>query len=129
MTETPKLTKRYLMGLMRQQLKDRTFNRDQFKTQYGILDRQARRYMNEIASEFSQISVSDLILLKQYCIQNLTEKAQNRELDESTETKIALAGTALIEVNLNAQVDIQNQVNQLIKISREPVCSNSESTA
>jgi hypothetical protein len=99
-----KLTKKFIMRTMRQRLHERTFNRDAFEIEFGLNDakgdRKLRRYLNEIADEFSEIKSSDIIILKQVCIENLTEKAMNKELDEATETKIALSGEATkLEVN------------------------------
>jgi hypothetical protein len=103
MTIEPKLTKKYLMAVMRKQRQARTFNRDQFKKQYGLDtpmgDRNVRRYMNQIADEFGEVKAEELIFLKKVCIDNLMEKALSRELDEGTECKIALSGeTSKLEV-------------------------------
>lgn len=129
MTTETKLTKKYIMQVMRKQLANRTFNREQFKKQYGLDtptgDRNVRRYLNQIAEEIGKIKADNLVFLKNYCVDNLITKALNGELDESTEAKIALSGdTSKFEVDINQHVSIKKQVEQLIKISREPVCNN-----
>jgi hypothetical protein len=129
MTTETKLTKKYLMTVMRKQLIARKFDREQFKKQYGLDtpagDRNVRRYMNQIAEEIGAVKADNLVFLKNYCVDNLITKALNGELDESTEAKIALSGdTSKVEVDIRQHVSIKKQVEQLIKISREPVCNN-----
>jgi hypothetical protein len=119
MTTAPKLTKKYLLSVMRKQLEARTFNREQFKHQYGIEDRKARRYINQVAEEIGTVNAESLIFLKNYCVDNLTQKAIKGELDESTEAKIALSGdTSKVDVNINQHVSVKKQVEQIIKFSR-----------
>jgi hypothetical protein len=127
MTEPPKLTKQYLMAVMRKQLEARTFNREQFKQQYGIADRKARRYINDVAKEFGAVQSDSLIFLKNYCVDNLLTKAINGELDESTEAKIALSGdTAKIELDINHKVSVKKQIESLIKFSSVEECKSNE---
>jgi hypothetical protein len=113
-----KLTKKFIMRTMRQRLHERTFDRDTFEIEFGLNDakgdRKIRRYLNEIADEFSEIKGTDIIILKQFCIENLTEKAMNRELDESTETKIALSGEAT-KLELNGKLTETKNVNINVK--------------
>jgi hypothetical protein len=120
MSTPTKLTKKYLMQVMRKQLAARTFNREQFKQQYGIEDRKARRYLNEVADELGKVQADNLVFLKNYCVDNLMTKAINGELDESTEAKIALSGdTAKIELDLNQKVSIKKQIEAIIRFSRD----------
>jgi hypothetical protein len=127
MTEPPKLTKQYLMAVMRKQLEARTFNREQFKQQYGIADRKARRYINDVAKEFGAVQSDSLIFLKNYCVDNLLTKAINGELDESTEAKIALSGdTTKIELDINQKVSVKKQIDSLIKFSSDVECKSKE---
>ena len=127
MTGTPKLTKRFLTAVMRKQLEARTFNREQFKQQYGIADRKARRYINDVAKEFGTIQADNLVFLKNYCVDNLMAKAINGELDESTEAKIALSGdTAKIELDINQKVSVKKQIDSLIKFSSVEECKSNE---
>lgn len=121
MTKLTKLTKKYLLTVLRKQLTERTFNRDQFKQQYGLADRKARRYINEIAEETEAIQADNLVFLKNYCVDNLMSKAINGELDESTEAKIALSGDASkLNVNINQKISVKRQIEQIIKFSRVP---------
>jgi hypothetical protein len=124
------LTKKYLLTVMRKQLAARTFNREQFKKQYGLDtpkgDRNTRRYLNQIAEEIGPVQADNLVFLKNYCVDNLITKAVNGELDESTEAKIALSGdTAKVDINLNQHVSVKKQIEALIKISSEPECNSS----
>jgi hypothetical protein len=115
------------MAVMRKQLEARTFNREQFKQQYGIADRKARRYINDVAKEFGAVQADSLIFLKNYCVDNLLTKAINGELDESTEAKIALSGdTAKIELDINQKVSVKKQIDSLIKFSSVEECRSNE---
>jgi hypothetical protein len=123
----PKLTKKYLLSVMRKQLEARTFNREQFKQQYGIEDRKARRYINQVAAELGTVQAENLIFLKNYCVNNLTQKAINHELDESTEAKIALSGdTAKVDVNITQHISVKKQMETIIKFSRVPDATPTE---
>jgi hypothetical protein len=127
MTTSPKLTKQFLMAVMRKQLEARTFNREQFKKQYGIADRKARRYINDVAKELGVIQADNLVFLKNYCVDNLMAKAINGELDESTEAKIALSGdTAKIELDINQKLSVKKQIEALIKFSSDSECKSKE---
>jgi hypothetical protein len=127
MTDSPKLTKQFLMAVMRKQLEARTFNREQFKQQYGIADRKARRYINDVAKEFGAVQANSLIFLKNYCVDNLLTKAINGELDESTEAKIALSGdTAKIELDINQKLSVKKQIEAIIKFSSDNECKSNE---
>jgi hypothetical protein len=96
LTKLNKYTKTFLVAQLRKQLKCRTFDRETFKETYGLNtasgDQKVRRYLNEIAKETVLVTLDDLVFLKNYCIQNLTIKAANNQLDEATELKIALSG-------------------------------------
>ena len=119
MSNPPKLTKHYLLSVMRKQLEARTFNREQFKQQYGIADRKARRYINDVAKELGPVNADNLVFLKNYCVDNLMAKAINGELDESTEAKIALSGdTTKIDLNIESHVSVKKQVDTIIKFSQ-----------
>ena len=127
MPNPPKLTKHYLLSVMRKQLEARTFNREQFKQQYGIADRKARRYINDVAKELGPVNADNLVFLKNYCVDNLMAKAINGELDETTEAKIALSGdTAKIEIDLNQKVSVKKQIDALIKFSCDDECKSKE---
>jgi hypothetical protein len=127
MTDSPKLTKQFLMAVMRKQLEARTFNREQFKQQYGIADRKARRYINDVAKELGAIQADNLVFLKNYCVDNLMIKAANGELDETTEAKIALSGdTAKIEIDLNQKLSVKKQIEAIIKFSSVEECKSNE---
>jgi hypothetical protein len=127
MTTSPKLTKQFLMAVMRKQLEARTFNREQFKQQYGIADRKARRYINDVAKELGVIQADNLVFLKNYCVDNLMAKAINGELDESTEAKIALSGdTAKIELDINQKLSVKKQIEAIIKFSSDSECKSNE---
>jgi hypothetical protein len=120
MTDPPKLTKKYLLTVMRTQLEGRIFDRVQYQQQYGLADRKVRRYINEIAEEYGSAQADNLAILKNYCTDNLITKAIAGELDESTEAKIALSGdTSKIDVNLNQNISIKKQIEALVKFSRE----------
>jgi hypothetical protein len=119
MTSQPKLTKKYLLTVMRTQLEGRIFDRVQYQQQYGLADRKVRRYINEIAEEYGSAQADNLAILKNYCTDNLITKAIAGELDESTEAKIALSGdTSKIDVNLNQNISIKKQIEALVKFSR-----------
>jgi hypothetical protein len=118
MTNSPRLTKKYLLTVMRTQLEGRIFDRTQFQQQYGLADRKVRRYINVVAEEFGAVQADNLVFLKNYCVDNLLSKAISGELDEATEAKIALSGDTS-KVEFTHKVSIKKQVEEIIKLSRE----------
>jgi hypothetical protein len=96
MSKIPKYTRVFLLNTLRKQLKDRSFDREAFKLEFGLDsaagDRRVRRLINDVAKETVLVTFDDLVFLKSYCIQNLAIKAANNQLDEATELKIALSG-------------------------------------
>ena len=106
---SPKYTKTYLMPILRQQLKDRLFNREAFKKTYGLNtpngDGKIRRWLTEIASEMDKVTTEDLNLLKFYCTENLKHKAIKGELESSIELKLALSGVA-------QKLEVQQEISE-----------------
>ncbi len=92
MSNPSNLTKKFLKSVMRARLIERTFNRDQFIKEFDIPDRRARRYLNELADEIAETKNPELTILKAYCLENLKEKAEQRNLSEKALIKIALSG-------------------------------------
>ena len=109
LTNPTKLTKKYYKTLIKERLGNRSFDRYQFQEEYNLTDRKVRRYINEIADEIGTIKTPELTILKQYCIENLTEKARDGFLNEKTEAKIALSGES-------ATVDVNEHLTQTTKV-------------
>jgi len=106
------------MAELSKQVANRTFNREKFKTEYGLNtgngDQRVRRYIDEITAKMPPITKAEMAILQGYCIENLTKKAAKHKLDSATELKIVLAGTTQ-EVKVKQEITEHKTVNINVK--------------
>jgi hypothetical protein len=121
-----KLTKQTKKQLIRESLRNRTFDRDQLRKVIGGSDRSIRRYLNEIAQEDAEQNPETIHVLRNLCTLNLINKAANNKLSNKDQLTIVLAGETIktetlsisknqTEVKVNVTSDLLKQYESLFE--------------
>lgn len=107
-TTTPKLTrltKTAKIQVIKDAIKEGSFDRDEMAVILGVKDRQVRRYLNEIAKQDAELNPGSTQILRSLCLYNLTRKAALGKLSTTIEVGIVLAGESRkLEVTEDIQI-------------------------
>jgi hypothetical protein len=111
-------TTAYLNAVLRKRINDKTFEREQFKTEFGLDtkagDRRVRRWINNIAAELDQEAIEEMAIITKYCRDNIKAKAANGSLDDSIAVKLVLANITK-EVHVKKEITENKNVNINVK--------------